>query len=86
MRFSRTKVISLLVILFIGADFAFGWEVWKTKHTEVFHYPKDSTVARRVSSVVETNFSRVARSIGFRQDLKVRIFLPPTEDEFVFLT
>ena len=86
MRFSRIKVISFLVILFIGVDFAFGWEVWKTEHTEVFHYPRDSTVARRASSIVETNFSRVARSIGFRQDLRVRIFLPPTDDEFVFLT
>ncbi len=86
MEFSRSKAIALLILLFIEADFAFSWEVLGTKHVEVFYCAKDSTVAKRVSSVVEANFPYVARSIGFRQSLRVRIFLPPTEEKFALLT
>jgi len=86
MGFLRNMAIALLILLCTEVDFSFGWEVCGSEHAEVFYSLRDSTVAREVTTIVEANFARVARSIGLRQSLKVRILLPPTEEDFALLT
>ncbi len=86
MGFPKNSIASLLAVVLIVASSALGWEVWETEHVQVFFSRQDSTLARKVSSVVEADFPRVAGNIGFQDSLKVRVLLPSTEREFAFLT
>jgi len=62
------------------------WEALRSKHGEVLSASSYREVAQRVAVVLDREYERVGRGIGYGGDAPVRVFLPTSQEEFERLT
>jgi len=65
---------------------AADWNVLRSKHGEVFFSPSRREVAREVAEVLDREYERVGRGVGYEGKALVRVFLAPSQEEFDRIT